>query len=822
MINAISASPTGIKYAAAVAEVRRRSTTQMPFQVRPSKLDAETERMITSNFGTRNGVFVQSIFRPESDLKTEGGDTAGFLGWVGAACGLAAGKKVRVHVHVGEFPQAGNPVEKRQEYQVRADDLKKLDALLFINYTASGGTTEASFAIAKPKGMFSTEVVPTVEWTVFCPKESTGRFDPMLQHIVGTADCPILHMLATYDSLEALVTDILAHLMFNGRPAPNALWSGSEIRKGLALAGLYDPDIVRVSVTTTMLNAALAAKTKRVQAFVNPGAPPDLPPHMSDAEYISMYNPFAGQQQQVGDDAKNIEKRQNKTVWATSAVKTVQNLEKVLGERTSYMSWSRPVVSWMKMFSGNSKATRVGRRGANVVFTNQTTLQDLANTVLGMSMNIDVKDDTTVPDPILNAWNNLYDQINTDKAAIPAGVATLIGDILAGTFFYSLFLHFVDKKSPLATTANDFFNDGSLSNFLPEAVIFCIDQFVDFTMAETRLLQLLSGQIAKVLPPGEYSGLSLIISRAVDFISANTAVLGVMKDDKNFLSLETLFENEDDAIDRNVVARNVLRCVTVGALLDFMAASAKEKVPLFKMSWPTSRQPDLVSRIVHFFRPNKINGGRRGTTAAEAALKVLYKFMKVEEPSVKSITDQFNVGAPVAWSPSIAAQPGVSALNQMFQQQQPVSPFQSPAANGSQTPSSSGGNANQTASYTPGGSSKTRVISFGSPKPDEVQYFPPPDNLAQSLGPSTPQMVLLTPQNDKEKGLEMLSEVIGAFGDVENILKQYKELLELKDKEALFKKAAQLRGAGLASLKDSISNFSKNLDTLEKIEKFFE
>ena len=845
LFQALRSSQVGIKYAAAVAEVRRKNPSPGGlFSTTGADLGEDVLRGITTNYARDRisyGKFVPSFFQSMPNLTVEGADIAGLLGWIVAACGAATGKKVRVHVHVGEIPESG-PVQRNPDFQASLEVMKTHDALLFVNYTFNAGNPLASFAIAKPKGMLSTDVDPHVEWTVFCPLQyaaAGGRFTRILKHFVGSGPngVSVLHMNSTYDSLEALVTDIIAHLMFNGRPAANALWSGNEIRKGLALAGLFELGGGRTAATITMLNAAVAAKSKRVPPFVNGGAPPDLPPHLSDSEYMAMYSPMPGTNPGDGEGAVPV-KRKNETVWATSAAKAVKNLEKVQGAS----GWLRSgtTYNWLAAFHDKTETNRVGRDGKAEDWTTQSALKDMANAVLGMSMNITVKENASIPRNVQDVWNalsiqmnNFYGGLGGKEDVFSKDLKVLVGDIISGTFFYALFLYFVDQTKPMPSKT--FFTSQSLDVFLPYVVMFCVDQFVDFTMAETWLMQNLAGQTQNVTNPPAAPGLSFILLSAANFVSENKSSFGVEVANA-FQSLDGLFNNPNEM--SHVVARNVLRAVTVSALLNFLAVQAKDDAPLFEMSWPPSRMPGLVSRIVHFFRPNKINAGRRGTTAAAAALDVLYVFMKQKTPSLASINEQIDLEKerrdPMTqkdrespdgiWSPKDPQPPLVSPGRADGRPESPWTP-----TDARQPPPED----LLSLLLTPQQQSdqlQGNVVS--SPWSRTVEYKASdrefPSNLAQELISVSPLVSVGTPSDgtsvDKAKKEEIrtkLSNIIGSLGDAEVLLLEYQRILETDDSN-IVQFVKNLRSTKKTVLDTQVLRFQDNLDELENIEKLLE
>jgi hypothetical protein len=620
-------SPIGAAFAAAVAEVKRADQRKAFVPTSLHNFDVDTVKQLFTPMGINNNQ--QSIWD--------------FLVWVASSCGKAAGKNVITDAYVGEIPiNAANPK--------RADGVEQSDALLFINYTSNGNDTAASFAISKPRKSLSPDGRTESVWTVFSKTAPSPAYQTRIREISGDQS-DVLWVPAVYDSLASLVNDILAHLVYEGRPPSYALWSGSEVPRALAMAGLHALGERKVFATIEFLNVCGYGVGQRKPAIlVNSNAPLALPSSKSLADFERMY----GTSSQTSGEP-TLKKRKKTSVWATNVEKALKTWKKAPA------LYSRETTNNLltMVASEDPDAYRFLYQGlSHKKWNARDILEDISYALLTLTLGVPLGDG----DKIAKNQNakNLLNDFKTIFSDIGAGFSDQTGlvNVVTSALFYGMFFDLLSSNDSLDGDLYEKMRGEDGSEFLYTAMMHGLDQFVDLGVYETALGHALSKKdVLMFAVQRPEKGISDVLNAVRDFISENSESIGSTKENQGqafirglfstadahpLVSIGGLFSNANAPLEeKDEMIHAVFRIVSFSALL--MALSAKASAgnanPIMSMVWtPRMGLLNPVPRMGHFWVRNKISGGRRGSTTAAAALKVLREFGKTEYPTDDTVT----------------------------------------------------------------------------------------------------------------------------------------------------------------------------------------
>lgn len=593
-----------------------------------------------------------------SDVSTTQGGlskTASILEWIALACGRATRKKVRAHVHVGEIPPdtAVTNLNPATDVGMTNADLRTYDVAFFINYTMSQNSFSASFAIAHLKGTFAVDQAPSVVWTVFAAEKPSIAYKSLLMLLekrTSNESEGVCWMEANYHSLAALVNDLLAHLMYNGRPEDAVLWSGGDARRAVTLAGMSDLKDNKVFATIAMLNAKAFSQRRGAAGFVDTSTPRALPPHVSRDEYENMY----AKTDQTDVDRPKGPKRTNKSPWASKMVAFLKSMD--TGKVPQPGAWAalKSLVAantnpeaWLKIVDQNIAGYRVD--GTTKVDASKwvpsTILQDMSHIVLGTVQDLSGRDSgDAVPDEVTGVWGEM-DQAIIDRSFNNQDDSStaLLQALLSNTMFFAIFLHLSTVETIPKNYAEFLKEGGALSDFLPLAVAYAMDNFIDMTWAETELAQSMASQAARIDRGPTVGPVSRLMAFVVDFIMTNKASLGLVNGPE-FVSLEEQFASPaNTSAQKKVFIGILVRVVALSALMNMLAHKTGTSGGLFNLPLENHFQT-LVSRLAHCTVKTGISGNRRGSTIARAATEILRGLGKMTVPTADQVA---SIAAPL-------------------------------------------------------------------------------------------------------------------------------------------------------------------------------
>lgn len=635
-------SPVGAAFAAAVASARQKVSGNRPPQpiqslvLPPPDIDLQA---------------IEQLFAPATSTNNTPLFTA-FLQWVATSCGLATGKAVVGDVFVGEMNNEMGAALPRI-------DMKTTEAVLFINYVNNGNVSSASFALCKPRMTLSPSGKASAAWSVFSKEEPNQAYIAHLRTLIQDWEATVLWVPATYDSLASLVNDVLVHLVYEGRPPSHALWSGGEVPRALAMAGLHTLGDKKFYATVELLNTCGWSKKPSKAFITNPGAPPPIPLGMDKGDFEDLYGVGSGDSE---EEAESSAKRRKKTTtWAT-------NTEKILKVYKGRFWTSSSPTSLLGAISKNEKTAWSFLNTAKVDnpgWTPKASLENMAYAFLGQLLKPSAQMfDQTVQGNVdlMKAFKESCESIDLSEVDLDK-----VADIVASSIFYGMFFGLLNTSKRTGDPYADLLGeDGQAeTDFLYLAAAHGLDQFVDLQGFETGLDRALAGVATTESRPETASkGAFDVLSIVGDFVHGQRELLG-WNDGTQFTTIGAMYMNTTaDQASKDTVLRAVFRTVALSAMLMVLSKDADDAEvastdnPILTMSWNVGSDSTFVPRMGHFWINKKISGGRRASTVAKSALTALHSFGKSDDPTVATVEKSIPMAAPKpAPKPKPAPQP---------------------------------------------------------------------------------------------------------------------------------------------------------------------
>lgn len=687
ILSSAARSPIGAAFASAVAEVKRAVIGKT---VAPAGF--ETLFMARPTF---NADAVKQLFAPQTDafvyLQSPIRD---FLIWVAISCGKAAGKTVVSDAYVGVI---GSSVPLPQ----LDPNVAQSDALLFVNYTSNGNDTTASFAISKPRQSLSPDGSTEAAWTVFSKTEPSIAYMERIRAMSGDKDAAVLWVPAIYGSLASLVNDILAHLVYDGRPPSYALWYGGEVPRALAMAGLHALGDRKVFATIELLNVCGYGGNRRKPAIlVNPNAPIALPPSKSVADFMAMY---PAPVQKSGEPV--LKKRTKTSVWATSVEKSLKTWKY---QGRAKRATLENLLTMIANADSNAYRFFYENQGENG-WTAADVLEDVSYALLSLTLNVELGDGAKIKKDAV-----VYGLLTNFKTVFSKIAKTLpnrdgLQNTISSALFYGMFFELLSSNDKLDDDPYKQLRENDKSEFMYTAMMYGLDQFVDLGGYETALGHAFSEKdVVMSKEQRTENGMSDVLNAVQEFIVEHSGSIGSREGDgKPFQTIGGLFSNASASLDaKDEMLHAVFRIVTFSAFLMVLSASAPAGVtkPIVAMVWSGTGERNPVPRMGHFWVRNKISGGRRGSTTAAAALVALRAFGKSDTPTENTVVNSLPAAVRTSAAqqkqnpqpvPQQPQQPRSTPSQPQPRPSIPSVPYQQPQPSRTPAPSPAGGQGTQ-------------------------------------------------------------------------------------------------------------------------------